>query len=74
MNCPTGQHYGLDVSGCPATCLEPDAPEKCALPEREGCKCKPGKILSGEECVYISDCGCFQENGEYIPVSVIKLR
>ena len=62
-------HYSSEVSGCPASCMQQEAPSTCTLPANEGCACDEGMVLNGKTCTYISDCGCFDENGDYTPVS-----
>lgn len=60
--------YSSSGSGCPATCVDPDAPLTCRLPNTEGCQCKAGFLLSGNECVPKEQCGCRGPEGEYYPV------
>jgi hypothetical protein len=61
--------YSEAVTGCPATCADPQAPNNCKEEPTEGCECLPGYVLSGTECVPQNQCGC-QRDGEYYPVSL----
>lgn len=36
---------------------------------KEGCICQPGYVLSGQECVPRSQCGCTDDYGSTFPVS-----
>ncbi|CAC5413661.1 unnamed protein product [Mytilus coruscus] len=68
MSCPSNMRYSTGVSGCPATCLDPNPdPAKCLFPPTEGCQCLPGFVSSGDNCVPVDECGC-QSNMGYIPV------
>nr|XP_016853067.1 PREDICTED: IgGFc-binding protein [Anolis carolinensis] len=58
LDCPPNTHYDPCASGCPATCLNPQAPNNCTQPCVEGCACKAGLVLSGGDCVPVSKCGC----------------
>lgn len=69
MACPSNMRYSTGVSGCPATCLDPNPdPAKCLFPPTEGCQCLPDFVSSGDNCVPVDDCGCESKMG-YIPVS-----
>ena len=65
MVCPDGFVYSDTASGCPATCEDPDAPDSCDLPEREGCVCAGDRVLEGEQCVEREECGCIDDNGSH---------
>lgn len=60
--------YSSSVSGCPATCVDPNAEALCLSPNTEGCKCKHGFVLSNDKCVRKSQCGCVGPNRQYYPV------
>ncbi|NWS25159.1 ZAN protein, partial [Polioptila caerulea] len=62
--CPPNSHYNPCTSACPATCTDPLAPQNCSRPCVEGCECNSGFVLSGGQCVSMSNCGCVQ-NGKY---------
>ncbi|XP_076095742.1 uncharacterized protein LOC143066817 [Mytilus galloprovincialis] len=68
LTCPENMEYSTSGSGCPATCVDPDAPLTCRLPNTEGCQCKAGFFLSGNECVPKEQCGCRGPEGEYYPL------
>ncbi|KAG9482832.1 hypothetical protein GDO78_011459 [Eleutherodactylus coqui] len=68
-NCPKicddkNSHYNACGNACPASCFDRNAPAKCTKPCVETCECNTGMVLSGGECVSISNCGC-QYNGRY---------
>lgn len=54
--CPPNSHYELCGPGCHATCsnLNSDCQKTCT----EGCYCDSGFVLSGDNCVSFSECGC----------------
>ncbi|VDI14319.1 Hypothetical predicted protein [Mytilus galloprovincialis] len=68
LTCPENMEYSTSGSGSPATCVDPDAPLTCILPNTEGCQCKAGFFLSGNECVPKEQCGCRGPEGEYYPL------
>ncbi|XP_052086105.1 plasminogen-like [Mytilus californianus] len=68
LTCPDNMEYTTSGSGCPGTCVDPDAPLTCRLPNTEGCQCKEGFLLSGNECVPKEQCGCRGPEGEYYPL------
>ncbi|XP_035699569.1 fibropellin-1-like [Branchiostoma floridae] len=63
--CPPNSQYSTCTSYCPATCPNPNAEEQCLLGCGEGCKCNPGFIRSGQECVPEEQCGCTDDEGRY---------
>ncbi|XP_059335475.1 IgGFc-binding protein-like [Ammospiza nelsoni] len=66
--CPPNSHYNPCTSACPATCTDPLASRNCSRPCVEGCECNSGFVLSGGQCVSVSNCGCLQ-NGKYYEVN-----
>uniref|UniRef100_A0A3P8WR70 Zonadhesin n=1 Tax=Cynoglossus semilaevis TaxID=244447 RepID=A0A3P8WR70_CYNSE len=68
--CPSGSEHNHCGPACPQpTCQNPagsggSCNETCV----EGCFCKPGFVLSGNQCVPLSECGCTDEDGKYRPV------
>lgn len=58
------------MTGCPATCVDRQAPHNCSKPCVEGCACASGFLLSGDTCVLEARCGCLFE-GNYYNVSEI---
>ncbi|XP_036356793.1 uncharacterized protein LOC115209189 isoform X2 [Octopus sinensis] len=60
--CPNNQEYKSKVLRCQPSCI--NKTPNCTR-YTEGCVCKPGFFLSGEECVSASECGCFK-NGIYM--------
>ncbi|XP_066275240.1 neurogenic locus notch homolog protein 1-like [Branchiostoma lanceolatum] len=63
--CPPNSMYSTCVSSCPATCSTPNSEEHCIFGCGEGCKCNPGFLLSGQECVPEDQCGCTDDKGRY---------
>ncbi|XP_060098771.1 uncharacterized protein LOC132574434 [Heteronotia binoei] len=64
LNCPPNTHYEACSTACPATCLQPHAPQNCTKPCVEDCACNAGWVLSGGDCVPLSRCGCVY-SGQY---------
>ncbi|KFO79664.1 Zonadhesin, partial [Cuculus canorus] len=64
LACPPNSHYNPCTSACPATCIDPLAPKNCSRPCVEGCECNNDFVISGGQCVSMSNCGCLQ-NGQY---------
>ncbi|KAE8594550.1 hypothetical protein XENTR_v10019687 [Xenopus tropicalis] len=62
--CGKNSHYEVCASACPSTCLALAPPMGCSGECSEGCECDDGFILSGGDCVPISQCGC-NYNGQY---------
>ncbi|KAJ8335065.1 hypothetical protein SKAU_G00407040 [Synaphobranchus kaupii] len=62
--CPENSRYEPCGQACPATCEDPEAPTKCKSHCVETCTCNPGYLLSGNQCVPSSRCGCTYE-GRY---------
>ena len=61
--------FSAEATGCPATCVNPEAPEDCDLEPVEGCVCKNGYVLSDGKCVPLVQCGCYdQQESKYYPV------
>ncbi|XP_041419720.1 IgGFc-binding protein-like [Xenopus laevis] len=63
--CPPNTTYNGCMTACPATCVDPYAPEKCNKPCMEGCECNPGHVISGDICVDASNCGCLYDDKYY---------
>ncbi|KAM8927861.1 IgGFc-binding protein-like [Pelodytes ibericus] len=67
LPCPTNSHYNVCSSGCPSTCLSLSSYSSCDAFCNEGCACDDGFILSGGQCVSISECGCSYKELYYKP-------
>ncbi|XP_034029562.1 IgGFc-binding protein-like [Thalassophryne amazonica] len=65
MDCPVHTHYELCGPACPATCKSLAPPQGCQAHCEEGCSCDEGYILSGDQCVPFSDCGCEYDDQYY---------
>ncbi|XP_035679036.1 IgGFc-binding protein-like [Branchiostoma floridae] len=65
LECPANSTYSNCTSPCPATCLDPTAPDQCDRSCEEGCECNEGFLLSGQDCVLEEQCGCTDDEGRY---------
>ncbi|XP_009332378.1 PREDICTED: uncharacterized protein LOC103925393 [Pygoscelis adeliae] len=63
--CPANSYYDPCMTGCPATCVDQQAPQNCSKPCMEGCACASGFLLSGDTCVPKAHCGCLFEGNYY---------
>ncbi|KAG7469170.1 hypothetical protein MATL_G00126120 [Megalops atlanticus] len=68
--CPANSHYEVCATGCPATCQSLGPPAGCKALCKEGCACDDGFILSGDDCVPFSQCGC-QYNNRYYSIGEV---
>ncbi|KAM7138223.1 IgGFc-binding protein-like isoform 7-T7 [Macrochelys suwanniensis] len=66
-SCPSNSHYEFCSSSCDLTCSNLYAPVQCTTQCKEGCVCDEGFVLSGENCVPISQCGCLHRGFYYQP-------
>ncbi|CAK8674588.1 unnamed protein product [Clavelina lepadiformis] len=55
ITCPPNSAYSNCMSRCSATCAESTCTDRTCV---EGCECNEGYVLSGDECVLKSECGC----------------
>ncbi|XP_038238456.1 IgGFc-binding protein-like [Dermochelys coriacea] len=65
--CPQNSHYEMCSSSCPATCRSLYTPTRCPTKCREGCVCDEGFVLSSDQCVPLSQCGCVHRGFYYKP-------
>ncbi|OWK62257.1 Zonadhesin [Lonchura striata] len=65
LQCPPNSYYDPCMTGCPATCVDQQAPQNCSKPCVEGCACNSGFLLSGDTCVPEANCGCLFEGNYY---------
>ncbi|NWS09597.1 ZAN protein, partial [Motacilla alba] len=65
LQCPPNSYYHPCMTGCPATCVDQQAPQNCSKPCVEGCACSSGFLLSGDTCVPEANCGCHFEGNYY---------
>ena len=70
MTCPPNKIYKFNALACQPSCTERQP--KCEERE-EACVCKAGYILSGEDCVAKSQCGCLIK-GTYMKVSLSYIK
>ncbi|CAL1590396.1 unnamed protein product [Knipowitschia caucasica] len=65
--CPVNSHFSACTAPCPPTCSDL-FPLLCHLPPDtcvEGCQCDAGFVLSDNQCVALSKCGCLDSDREY---------
>uniref|UniRef100_A0A8C9ESW0 VWFD domain-containing protein n=1 Tax=Pavo cristatus TaxID=9049 RepID=A0A8C9ESW0_PAVCR len=65
LPCSANSYYDPCMTGCPATCVDRQAPQNCSKPCMEGCACASGFLLSGDTCVPEARCGCLFEGNYY---------
>nr|XP_033779282.1 zonadhesin-like [Geotrypetes seraphini] len=67
LPCPPNSHYSECASPCPATCTNIYAAASCESRTAcvEGCPCNRGFVLSDDQCVPMSLCGCLVNKNEY---------
>ncbi|XP_062580883.1 uncharacterized protein LOC134242772 isoform X2 [Saccostrea cucullata] len=68
LPCGENMVYDSEMSGCPASCVNPDSEKDCDQPPTEGCRCKEGFVLSDNKCVEKSKCGCKGADSQYYPL------
>ncbi|XP_072799286.1 zonadhesin isoform X1 [Vicugna pacos] len=70
LDCSTHSIYTNCLPSCSPSCLNlEDQCQGGRLPStcEEGCVCEPGYLLSGQQCVSRSQCGCKDTQGAYLP-------
>ncbi|XP_039197436.1 IgGFc-binding protein-like isoform X7 [Crotalus tigris] len=68
LPCPPNSFYAPCAPPCPPTCSNIYAGELCEKPPGgclEGCVCNEGFVLSDDQCVPLSQCGCQDKDGRY---------
>ncbi|XP_043348538.1 zonadhesin-like [Dermochelys coriacea] len=67
LPCPSNSYYTECASPCPATCNNIYASSLCEKPTEctEGCVCNEGYVLSDDQCVPLSKCGCRDDEDNY---------
>uniref|UniRef100_A0A9J7YLD8 Zonadhesin, like n=1 Tax=Cyprinus carpio carpio TaxID=630221 RepID=A0A9J7YLD8_CYPCA len=59
LQCGPNSNYSSCMTPCPASCADLAAPSECEqVVCVEGCNCAPGFVLSDQDCVPYSECGC----------------
>ncbi|XP_016339668.1 zonadhesin-like, partial [Sinocyclocheilus anshuiensis] len=59
LQCGPNSNYSVCMTPCPASCADLAAPSECEqILCVEGCICAPGFVLSDQDCVPYSECGC----------------
>nr|KAF6491512.1 zonadhesin [Molossus molossus] len=70
LECPTHSTYTPCVQPCSPSCWDPkDQCEDTTDPSscEEGCICQPGYVLSEQQCVLRTQCGCRDAQGDFLP-------
>lgn len=67
ISCPPRSHYELCSQACSQTCSTIHMSGRCSMKTqcREGCVCDQGFVLSGGDCVPMSQCGCHHQDFYY---------
>lgn len=68
LPCGENMVYDAEMSGCPASCVDPNSEKQCDQPPTEGCRCKDGFVLSDNKCVKKEKCGCKGADSKYYPL------
>jgi len=69
--CGANSTYSFLMTSCPASCADLAAPSDCEQTELvEGCQCGSGFVLSDQDCVPYSQCGCTYLD-RYYPVRLL---
>ncbi|XP_044028582.1 IgGFc-binding protein-like [Siniperca chuatsi] len=63
--CPSNSHYELCTTGCSRSCQTDSTLSNCGAQCMEGYVCDEGYLLSGDECVPATQCGCISEGKYY---------
>ncbi|XP_043931083.1 alpha-tectorin [Protopterus annectens] len=58
LTCPEFSHYEVCANSCPPSCSDLTSYLDCSHPCSESCVCDRGYVLSRNQCVPISECGC----------------
>ncbi|XP_066462520.1 IgGFc-binding protein-like [Eleutherodactylus coqui] len=70
MSCPLNSRYNVCATGCPSTCFSLSLSTNCDATCSEGCECEQGYVLSGADCVPLSQCGCIYNFQYYMPGNI----
>ncbi|KAM5260569.1 LOW QUALITY PROTEIN: zonadhesin [Hipposideros larvatus] len=68
LACPPNSKYTICAKLCPDTCHSRFSGMSCQDRCVEGCECNPSFVLSGLQCVPLSQCGCLDLTGSYFMV------
>ncbi|XDV18482.1 hypothetical protein PO909_024166, partial [Leuciscus waleckii] len=67
LQCGANSTYSICMTPCPASCADLAAPSECEQTECvEGCQCASGFVLSDQDCVPYSQCGCTYLDRYYV--------
>ncbi|XP_021374155.1 SCO-spondin-like [Mizuhopecten yessoensis] len=66
--CPDSEEYTNCTSDCPVTCQNMATPPSCPTSSdcQPGCRCKPGYVREGDNCVLAGQCPCHHGGKAYL--------
>nr|XP_025875391.1 LOW QUALITY PROTEIN: zonadhesin [Vulpes vulpes] len=67
LKCPAHSIYSTCLPACSASCMDQCSGSQVPSVCKEGCICQPGYVLSGQQCVPRSQCGCTDDYGSTFP-------
>ncbi|XP_041604447.1 zonadhesin [Vulpes lagopus] len=67
LKCPAHSIYSTCLPTCSASCMDQCSGSQVPSVCKEGCICQPGYVLSGQQCVPRSQCGCTDDYGSTFP-------
>nr|XP_055196273.1 zonadhesin [Nyctereutes procyonoides] len=67
LKCPAHSSYSTCLPTCSASCMDQCSGSQVPSVCKEGCICQPGYVLSGQQCVPRSQCGCTDDYGSTFP-------
>ena len=71
--CEGGKVYKKCGNPCDEMTCEGSNNRTCTEDCYEGCYCEANMVLSGDECVPVEECGCYNEtDGTYLKVSNVQ--
>ncbi|KAH0631338.1 hypothetical protein JD844_005627 [Phrynosoma platyrhinos] len=67
ISCASNSHYELCAHSCAqSTCGSISIPLPCQSKCQEGCVCNEDFVLSGDQCIPMSQCGCLYQDHYYL--------
>ncbi|XP_042296353.1 IgGFc-binding protein-like [Sceloporus undulatus] len=67
ISCGLNSHYELCARSCAqSTCGSISVPLPCSSKCQEGCVCNEDFVLSGDQCIPMSQCGCLYQDHYYL--------
>lgn len=65
LQCPAKSHYEVCADICSSSCQGLMDIVECPSSCTEGCECDNGFVFNGQECVQVSECGCYDRGRTY---------